>query len=62
MKKTLVALGLIAALCLSGCSTSQAQISRYNAQVYVQGVLDETYTGTPQETYLSLTGRTVEQA
>ena len=62
MRKTLISLGLAVVLCLSGCSTSQAQISRYNAQVYVQGVLDETYTGTPQEAYLTLTGRTAEQA
>lgn len=46
---------------LSGCSTSQAQISRHNARIYVQGVLDETYTGQVQEAYLQLTGRTQEE-
>ena len=62
MKRSLAALGLVAALCLSGCSTSQAQISRHNAGLYVRGLLDETYTGTPQETYLTLVEHTQEDA
>lgn len=63
-KRTLTALALAAALCLgaTGCSTSASQISRHNATVYVQGVLDETYTGAPREAYLTLTGRTSEAA
>lgn len=63
MRRTLIALGLTAALCLgAGCSTSQAQISRHNAGVYVRGVLDETYTGAPQEAYLTLVDHTADQA
>ena len=63
MRRTFIALTLAAALCLSaGCSTSQAQISRHNAGVYVRGVLDETYSGAPQETYLTLVDRTREDA
>lgn len=64
MRRSLIALCLCAALCVgvAGCSTSQAQISRHNAAVYVRGVLDETYTGAPQEAYLTLMGRTAEQA
>lgn len=63
-KRRLAALVLAAAVCLgaAGCSTSASQISRHNASVYVQGVLDETYTGAPQEAYLTLTGRTPEEA
>lgn len=62
MRKTLIALGLAAGLCLSGCATSQAQISRYNAGVYVRGVLDETYTGAPGEDYLKLVDRSPQEA
>ena len=62
MRKTLAALTLAAALCLSGCSTSQAQISRYNAGVYVRGVLDETYTGSPAADYLKMVDHTPQQA
>ena len=62
MKKTLMAFGLAAAICLSGCSTSQAQISRYNAGVYVRGVLDETYTGAPEDDYLKLVDHTSQEA
>lgn len=53
MKKVLPALAL-ALLLLSGCATTQAQINSYNATLYVQGLLDETYTGNPQEGYLKL--------
>lgn len=62
-KKHFAAAILAAALLLgllSGCSTSGSQISRHNARVYVQGVLDETYTGQVQDAYLQLTGRTQE--
>lgn len=64
MRGRVIALGLCAALCLSaaGCSTAQSQISRHNAELYVQGVLDETYSGEPKEAYLTLTGRTKEDA
>lgn len=64
MKHRLAALALSAALVLvsAGCSTSQAQISRHNARVYVQGVLDETYTGQAQEAYLKLVDHTAEDA
>lgn len=63
MKKRL----LCAALCLcllacAGCSTTQAQINQYNAVLYVQGVLDETYAGTASENYLKLADITVEDA
>ncbi len=63
MRKRVSALAL--ALCLlfaAGCSTSDAQISRHNAALYVRGALDETYSGEPQEAYLTLTGRTEDQA
>lgn len=59
MKKRIFA--LLTALCLcAGCSTSQSQISRHNAQVYVQGVLDETYTGQTSAAYRSLVDHTEE--
>ncbi len=64
MRGRIAALGLCAALCLSlpGCSTAKSQITRHNAGLYVQGVLDETYSGEPEEAYLTLTGRTGEDA
>lgn len=63
-KRHFATLALAAALCLSatGCSTSASQISRHNAAIYVQGVLDETYTGAPREAYLTLMDRTAQQA
>lgn len=63
-KRKLTALTLSAVLCLgaAGCSTSASQISRHNATVYVQGVLDETYTGVPRDAYLTLMDRTQEDA
>lgn len=56
MKKRLLSLLLAAllALCAAGCSTTGTQIDRHNAQLYVQGVLDETYTGKAAETYRTL--------
>lgn len=63
-KRQFTAAALAAALLLgllSGCSTSGAQINQHNARVYVQGVLDETYTGQVQEAYLQLTGRDQEE-
>lgn len=62
MKKRLAALALLLALALPGCSTTQQQINTYNATLYVQGFLDETYTGAPSEGYLKLTGATAEDA
>ncbi len=62
MKKRLTALALLLALVLAGCSTTQQQINTYNATLYVQGFLDETYTGAPSEGYLKLTEGTAEDA
>lgn len=65
MKKRFVALALTAGLVLglcAGCSTPGQQMSRHNAVVYVQGVLDETYTGKAQETYYALVGHTEADA
>ncbi len=61
MKTRIAALLLALALC-AGCSTSQAQINRHNAAVYVAGVLDETYSGAASDAYYALTGRTAEDA
>lgn len=61
MKTKMAALALALALC-AGCSTSQAQINRHNAGVYVAGVLDETYSGAATDAYYALTGRTREDA
>ncbi len=61
MRRPLAALAL-AALLLSGCATTQDQISRANAVLYVQGVLDETYTGAPQDAYLALVDYGPDQA
>ena len=59
MKKRLFA--LLAAVCLcAGCSTTQSQITRQNAGIYVKGVLDETYTGKASDAYRTLTDRTQE--
>lgn len=61
MKKRLFTLALCACLVLSaGCSTTQAQINQYNAVLYVQGVLDETYTGAAGQGYLQLADITDE--
>lgn len=49
------------ALC-AGCSTAGSQMSRHNAVVYVQGVLDETYTGQAEDSYLALVDHTAEDA
>lgn len=56
MRKRLLPLLLAALLAVgaAGCSTTGAQIDRHNAQLYVQGVLDETYTGQAAETYRTL--------
>lgn len=63
MKRSLMALTLAAALCLgAGCSTSQAQINQHNATLYVQGVLDETYTGSASEGYYVLVEHTAQDA
>lgn len=62
MRKRLAALALLLALVLAGCSTTQQQINTYNATLYVQGFLDETYTGAPSEGYLKLTEATAEDA
>lgn len=63
MKRRFLALAL--ALCLLGacvgCSTTQAQINEYNATLFVQGVLDETYTGIASDGYLKLMGSTAEE-
>ncbi len=61
MKTRMAALLLALALC-AGCSTSQSQINRHNAGVYVAGVLDETYAGVASDAYYTLTGRTAEDA
>ncbi len=61
MKTRIAALFLALSLC-AGCATSQAQISRHNAGVYVAGVLDETYAGAASDAYYTLTGRTAEDA
>lgn len=63
MKKRLLA--IVLALCLllcAGCSTTMAQINQYNAVLFVQGVLDETYTGAPDRNYLQLLDLTAEDA
>lgn len=56
MKKRFAALLCAAALGfgLVGCSTTQSQINCYNATAYVQGLLDETYTGAASEVYRTL--------
>ncbi len=61
MKKRLAALALLLVL-LAGCSTTQQQVNTYNATLYAQGFLDETYTGAPPEGYLKLTQGTAEDA
>ncbi len=61
MKTRIAALFLVLSLC-AGCATSQAQINRHNAAVYVAGVLDETYSGSASDAYYTLTGRTAEDA
>lgn len=62
MRKRLPSLLLAAALalCAAGCSTTQSQIDRHNAQLYVQGVLDETYTGQAAEAYRTLVDHSEE--
>lgn len=61
MKRRLTALA--AALCLcAGCATSQAQINQHNATLYVQGLLDETYTGSASDSYYALVDHTGEDA
>ena len=60
MKKRFLALLLGLLLC-AGCSTAQSQITRQNAGIYVQGVLDETYAGKATEAYRALTDRTEEE-
>ena len=55
------ALTAVLALC-AGCSTAGSQMSRHNAVVYVQGVLDETYTGQPSDSYLTLVDHTAQDA
>lgn len=63
MRRRWAALALAAALCLcAGCATTQSEISRTNAVTYVQGVLDETYTGAPQDAYLTLVDHDQAQA
>lgn len=63
MKRRLFALVLCACLALgAGCSTTQAQINQYNAVLYVQGVLDETYTGAVSDGYRKLADITAEDA
>lgn len=59
MRKRLTPLLLTALLILgaAGCSTTGAQVNRHNAQLYVQGVLDETYTGQASEAYRTLVER-----
>lgn len=56
MKKRFAALlcALSLAVSLVGCSTTQSQINCYNATLYVQGLLDETYTGQTSAAYLTL--------
>lgn len=61
MRKRLAALAAALALC-AGCSTSEAQINRHNATLYVQGVLDETYSGAAAESYYTLVDHTDEDA
>lgn len=63
MKKRLFALTVAALLLFcSACSTTQAQINQYNATLYVQGVLDETYSGAVDSGYLKLMEMTEEDA
>lgn len=56
MKRRFAALfsALALGVSLAGCSTTQSQINSYNATLYVQGLLDETYTGKTSEAYLTL--------
>ncbi len=61
MKRRLAALAAAMTL-LAGCSTAGSQMSRHNAVVYVQGVLDETYTGQAADSYLTLVDHTDEDA
>lgn len=61
MKKQLAALTAALAL-LAGCSTAGSQMNRHNAVVYVQGVLDETYTGQASDSYYTLVDHTAEDA
>lgn len=62
MRKRLLPLLLAALLILgaAGCSTTGAQVSRHNVQLYVQGVLDETYTGQAAESYRTLVAHSEE--
>ncbi len=63
MKKRLLA--IVLCLCLlacAGCSTTKAQMNQYNAVLFVEGVLDETYTGAPSKGYLQLMDLTAEDA
>lgn len=67
MKKRFAALlcALSLAVALVGCSTTQSQVNAYNATLYVQGLLDETYSGTASDAYLELMdtdAETVEKA
>ena len=57
MKNRVFALLIVLGLC-AGCATTQSQITRQNAGIYVQGVLDETYTGQASDAYRTLTDRT----
>lgn len=61
MRRRLTALAAAMTL-LAGCSTAGSQMSRHNAVVYVQGVLDETYTGQAADSYLTLVDHTAEDA
>lgn len=55
MKRQIAALlCALALLGCAGCSTTQQEINRYNATLYVQGFLSETYLGTAPDAYLSL--------
>lgn len=61
MKRRLAALAAALAV-LTGCTTADSQMSLHNAVVYVQGVLDETYTGQTGDSYQALTGRAAQDA
>lgn len=62
-KRRFAAAVLCAAMALcAGCSTAGSQMSRHNAVVYVQGVLDETYTGQASDSYLALVDHTAGDA
>lgn len=61
MRKQLAALAA-ALILLAGCSTTGSQMNRHNAVVYVQGVLDETYTGQAADSYYALVDHTAEDA